>query len=109
MVSVVIELFAGIVLLGTLVGYQRNKPKKVENFGRFCICYTKGKHPGFTYIPWISRTYRTEEDLNFEEGELATIALDKDKNSYFREQGFTGFAVIDMATGDEMYWCALAK
>jgi hypothetical protein len=114
--SIVIELFVGITLIGSLLGYKRQKDKKQQEqelptvYGRFCICYTKGERPKeFTYIPWMTRLYKTEQDLDDEEGELARLALDKDKNSYFREQGVTGFAVVDVSTGDEIYWCRLAK
>ena len=112
MVSVVLELFAGITLIGALMEYQRKKTQKQKPqiYGRFCICYTKGDHfSKFTYVPWITRVYKTSEDLEYEEKSLCEIALNKDKNVYFRERGFSGFAIIDLETGYEMYWCTLAK
>lgn len=108
MPSIILELIAGTALLGLLLGYKKEE-KSSQIFGRFCVCYTKGDRNNFTYIPWISRTYATEEELNHEETELAKLAQDPEANSYFREQGFEGFAIIDLDDGHEFFWTRLQK
>lgn len=77
--------------------------------GYYCICFTKGKYPNFTYIPWISRMYETEQDYAYEEEQLVRIAMNPIANSYWREQDVTGIAVIDLANGDELMYVVLLE
>lgn len=109
MPSVILELITSTILIGTVIKYVKKKWKnKPDIYGRYCICYTKGNKPGeFTYIPWITRTYKNEDEFEYEEKELAKLAHNPIENHYFRNQGIIGFSVIDLEDGCELYWVRL--
>ena len=112
MVSVIFELLIGITLLGSLVGYRHKKKKKKKEekpYGTFCICYTKGTPHNPTYTTWTSVTYATEKEYNYEEKQLCKLALNKDANKYFRDEGISALAIINMENGTEEFWCTLRK
>jgi hypothetical protein len=110
MPTVILELITGTVLIGSMINYvaRKRQTKDPDFFGRFCICYTKeDRFNNFTYIPWITRTYKTEDDMLFEAKELAKLANNSSANSYLREQGFEGLSIIDLEDGREWYWSRL--
>jgi len=104
----ILELIVGFILLGSSSAGYYSLKKKENIYGRFCICYTKGIRANeFVYIPWLTRVYNTEDEYEYEETELIKLAHNSDANSYFREQGIDGFAIIDLSDGRENYWTRL--
>jgi hypothetical protein len=111
--SVVIEGIAAAIITFGVVKYYKKDPTKDEEkkiHGNFCVCFTKGTHSkGLTYIPWISRNFKTEEEYEQECTQVAEIALNPTANKYFRDEGINGFAFVDLSDGTEMMWISLRE
>jgi len=111
MTSVIFDLFLGTVVIGLITKYIKKRNQNTpSSYGTFCICYTKGTDPTcFSYITWLNKTYKTEEEYKAGEENLVKLALNKEENKYYREKGISGFAIIDMKDGYERFWCLLSK
>ena len=105
----ILEVIVATAAIGVFTKFFFKKEQK-KTFGNYCICKTKGKRQvSSTYIPWITREYENEEEYIEDEKMLSNIALNSEKNWFFRMQGVSGFAIVDLSTGEEHYWCALLK
>lgn len=104
-------VIGGIVTGITAWRNRKTRPSPLDGiYGHYCVCFTKGKNPSeFTYIPWISRIYETEEEWLFEEEQLMSMSLNPEKNTYWREQGINGIAVIDLVDGNDCLWVSLRE
>jgi hypothetical protein len=60
-------------------------------------------------IPFVTKEYKNFDDADWDEEQLAHIALDLEKNRFFRDIGITGFSLVEPQTGREFFYIRLKK
>jgi hypothetical protein len=106
--TVIIELIAGITILGTFIFQKTRPPPKVIPYCTYTVCFTTGDTPGtIVHTPWCKKICQTEDDYEHDYEQVFSIAMDPSKNKYFRECGYTGMSIIDVDTGMENAWCRM--
>lgn len=60
-----------------------------------------------TRIPFCKTKYKNWAEFDFVQDQLINIALDKDKNSFFRHIGITAFSIQEISTEKEFFYVYL--
>lgn len=107
--TVIIELIAGITILGTIIYNKTLRNPKIVPYRSYMVCFTTGDTPGtIIRTPWYSKVCKTEDEYEYDYSQVFSIALDSKKNMYFRECGYTGISFVDIETGIEDAWCRMS-
>lgn len=103
---VILEAVLSTVIVSATI-YLVNKVKnRVSKYGKFLIYFTKQDQA----IPWVAKEYNTEDEFIFDEKNIASIAMNPDKNKIFSMIGMDGIGAYNINEKRDEYWyCFINK